>query len=89
MLTLFQSKRDADLGRISTIKHRVDLGSPKIRPTHVIAYSAGIMACDFERSKIKSMQDVNMKNLAQTDSAPAVVFAPSKHSTLRFCADYT
>lgn len=87
VLTPYQSMWDRHLGRISTIKHRVDLESPIIRPMDLVPYRIESKARDFKRSEIETMLVMNIIEPAKTEWASLVDFPPKKDGTMRFCVD--
>lgn len=54
VLTTFQSIWNGHLGRISTMKNRVDLLSPMIRPINSVPYRAKPKTRNLEKSQLKT-----------------------------------
>lgn len=88
LLSPLQSLWDGYLDRISTVRLRVDLESPTIRPIHSVPYHAKPKASDFERTEIERMVPNNVTETARTEWASAPLFEQKKKGTLRFFADY-
>lgn len=53
-----------------------------------VPYLTGLKARDFEKDEIDNIIPINVVELAQTEWASPVVFAPTKGKTLRLCLDY-
>lgn len=67
MLEPFPSMSDKHLGRIFTVKHRVDLESPSIRPIQFDSYCSTPKSRDYKTSEIDKMFAMKVKGSSQTE----------------------
>lgn len=88
MLPEFRDLWDGHLGRINTLKHRIELTLSDIWPIHSATYRGGLPGRKFEGEEIEEMLRMHVIIPAQTERAAQDVVARKKDGALRFCIDY-
>lgn len=60
MLEPFARMWYGDMGRLSTVEHRLALDTPYIRPVHPVPYRAGQKPRDVEKHEFNSTMAINI-----------------------------
>ena len=78
---------NGQLGELKATEHRIQL-SPGSKPVHQAPYRAGPLQRQIEKKDIIKMLEKSLIELATTDWASSIVFAPEPDGSLRFCVEY-
>ena len=87
MLKKHESLWSGELGKINTVKHRIDL-VPGARPFKSAPYRAGPKTRELEEFEIDKQLKAGVIEPSNSEWAAPVLFAPKKDGRLRFCIDY-
>lgn len=78
---------DGHLGRIETVRHRIERTFNEISPVHRAVYCAGQSAIQFPAEKVQKMLQEEVLEPANTERTRHIVLAPEKDGSLKFCVD--
>lgn len=76
-------------GRISVVKHRIDLDPENHRLEKCASYRVRPEARQFQEAEINEMLKMKVIKPAETEWATPIVFAAKKDGSLRFSVDYS
>lgn len=84
----YQSIWDGRNGRILVVKHRINLICEETRPINALPYQAGPGRRNLKKTELNYMLKGGIAAPATTEWASAIVLAPKKDGTPRFCVGY-
>ena len=88
MLKKHESLWSGELGKINTVKHRIEL-IPGARAFKSAPYRAGPKTRELEEFEIDKQLKAGVIEPSNSEWAAPVLLAPKKDGRLRFCIDYS